>query len=325
MRFHGLMVVRDEDDILPQCLAHLLEWIDAIYILDLGSKDATWDIIQNAAAKDSRVVPWKSCPYRFDESLRGYVFNAFRSRFRDGDWVLRLDGDEFYHITPREFVRSHLAPHETLVYLAWYYFRLTSREVEDYESGKVNLAEDRNRLIEARRRHYKIPEYAEPRMFRYRASMKWPAPRPFPFHAGYVAQQRIPIRHYPHRDPAQMQKRYRLRATMMELDAGAGPHWKLNDWRKDVLMVNGSSATEQTQATEGLSAAEGHTAGHLYFHAPGTSLPAIGNNFPHRSPRLRRAIQRAMHPHLVRGIDLFRESWRNLEPALLPAEVQARL
>jgi hypothetical protein len=327
MRFHGLMVIRDEDDILPQCLAHLLEWIDAVYILDLGSKDSTWQIVQDAAARNHRVVPWKSVPYRFDESLRGYVFNAFRSRIEDGDWVLRLDADEFYHITPREFVTSHLAPHETLVYLAWYYFRLTSHEVEDYESGKIIVPEDRKRPIAQRRRFYKIPQYAEPRMFRYRSTIKWPAPRPFPFHSGYVAQERIPIRHYPHRDPQQMQKRYRLRATMMELDAGAGPHWRLNDWCKDVLHINGSlaAATEQTRASEGLSAAEGHTAGHLHFWEPGTALPLIGNDIQHRSPWLRRAVQRAIHPHLVRGIDLFRKPWNGSEPSALPAEIQARL
>src|SRR5580704_677923 len=143
MRFHGLMVIRDEDDILSQCLAHLLTWIDAVYILDLGSKDNTWQIVREAAAKDRRIVPWKSEPYRFDESLRGYIFDAFRSRFEDGDWVLRLDADEFYEIMPREFVTQRLCPHESCVCLAWYYFRLTSREVEDYEIGKVTLAEER--------------------------------------------------------------------------------------------------------------------------------------------------------------------------------------
>ena len=174
MRFHGLMVIRDEDDILPQCLAHLLTWIDAIYILDLGSKDSTWPIVLEAAAKDRRIVPWKSEPYRFDDSLRGYVFDAFRSHFEDGDWILRLDADEFYDITPRDFVARRLRPHESCACLAWYYFRLTSTEVDEYASGKVALAEDRCRAIEDRRRFYKIPEYSEPRMFRYRASMKWP-------------------------------------------------------------------------------------------------------------------------------------------------------
>jgi len=321
------MVVRDEDDILSQCLAHLLTWIDALYVLDLGSKDSTWEILQNAAVKDRRIIPWKSCPYRFDESLRGYVFDAFRARMRDGDWVLRLDADEFYQIPPPEFVANHLQPHESCVHLAWYYFRLTSREVQDYEEGKVAIAEDRRRPIAERRRFYKIPEYAEPRMFRYRASMKWPASRPFPFNAGYVARERIPIRHYPHRDPEQMKKRYRLRATMMQLQAGAGPHWRLSDWRKDVLRVNGvwSSATEQTEAAEGLSAADGHTAGKLHFWQPGTALPSIGSNIEHRSAWPRRTVQRAIHPHLVRWLDSFRKSRAPVEPELLATNVQSRL
>jgi hypothetical protein len=327
MRFHGLMVVRDEEDILAQCLTRLLEWIDAIYILDLGSMDATWDIIQSMAAGDKRIVPFQSRPYRFDDYIRGYVFEAFRSRFRDGDWVLRLDADEFYHVTPREFVSQRLLPGESLVYLGWYYFRLTSKEVEDYESGRVGTVADRARPIEERRRFFKIPDYVEPRMFQYRQSMKWPPPRPFPFNAGYAARERIPIRHYPHRDPEQMKKRYRLRAAMMKLQASAGPHWRLGDWRKDVLQFDPatSRAQEQTHESEGLSAAEGHTAGALHYWQPGTPLPAI-SGVKHLAPWSRRAAQRMLYPGLVRIVDNFRSPWPStLEPGLLPPAVHEQL
>ena len=152
-----------------------------------------------------------------------------------------------------------------------YYFRLTTKEVEDYETGKIVLAADRRRPVSDRRRYYKIPDYAEPRMFRYRESMKWPASRTIPFNAGCPARERIPIRHYPHRDPEQMRKRYRLRAAMMKLNAGAGPHWKLEDWQKDVLEFDPQTgaAQERTRATKGLAAAEGHTAGPLHFWQSG--------------------------------------------------------
>ncbi len=326
MRFHGLMVVRDEDDILPQCLAHLLSWVDSLHILDLGSKDQTWDIVQDAASKDKRVIPFKSQPYRFDDSIRGFLFDASRSKFRDGDWVLRLDADEFYHVAPPEFIAERVLPHESLVNLAWYYFRLTSKEVEDYERGTIIISQDRQRPIEHRRRFYKIPDYAEPRMFKYRSSIRWPASRQFPFNAGYPARERIPIRHYPHRDPEQMQKRYRLRAAMMELQANAGPHWRLKDWRKDVLQVEEGTGTaaEQTSALEGLSAAEGHTAGDLNYWSPGTALPAIVGA-KHLPNWLRRAMQRVIYPHLVCGMDRFREPWADREPDLIPMEIQARL
>lgn len=320
------MVVRDEDDILPQCLAHLLGWVDAVYILDLGSKDLTWDIVQDAAAKDKRVVPFKSQPYRFDDSIRSYIFHSFRSRFHDGDWVLRLDADEFYHIPPPQFIAERVLPHESLVHLAWYYFRLTSEEVGDYERGTVPLNMDRQRPIEQRRRWYKIPDYAEPRMFKYRSSIRWPASRSLPFNAGFAARERIPIRHYPHRDPEQMQKRYRLRAAMMELQADAGPHWRLKDWSKDVLQVDGRTGTaaEQTSASEGLSAAEGHTAGDLLFWNAGTPLPPITGT-KHLSKGGRRTVQRVIYPHLVRWLDPCRQAGTGREPLLLPAEIQARL
>ena len=122
-----------------------------------------------------------------------------------------------------------------------------------------------------------------------------------------------------------MQKRYRLRATMMELQASAGPHWRLADWRKEVLQVDAAGYREQTGMSEGLSAAEGHTAGKLHYWQPGTALPAIGDNVEHRSSLPKRAVQRMIHPHLVRWMDSFRESWSAMQPQLLTAEIQSRL
>src|SRR5690242_3028347 len=112
MRFHGLMIVRDEDDIITQTLKHLLSWIDAVYILDLGSIDTTWDIVNDFAGKDKRVVPFKSKSYLFDDRIRGYIFGNFRAGFEDGDWVLRTDADEIYHIDPRAFIRERVRPSE---------------------------------------------------------------------------------------------------------------------------------------------------------------------------------------------------------------------
>ena len=313
------MVIRDEDDIIAQSLPLLLEWIDHVYVLDMGSTDATWEIVNEIAHSDKRVVPFKSCPYRFDDSIRGYIFEAFRSRFRDGDWVVRTDADEIYHVDPRDFLRQRVQKHESCVYLAWYYFRLTAREVEDYETGELPLAEDRRRPITERRRYYKIPAYTEPRMFRYRHSMKWPASRTIPYNAGCPARERIAIRHYPHRDPEQMRKRYRLRAAMMKLNAGAGPHWKIDEWQRDVIEFDPrtGAARERTCAAEGLAAADGHTAGPLHFWAPGTELPPI-DGVQHLPNWTRLGVQRFLLPNVVRWIDRFR-------PCLPPGYEPVRL
>jgi dihydroxyacetone kinase DhaKLM complex PTS-EIIA-like component DhaM len=72
MRFHGMMLVRGEEDILPQCLDHLLTWIDALYIMDLGSTDMTWQVVQDYAAKDKRIVPILSQPIIYGEGVRSF-------------------------------------------------------------------------------------------------------------------------------------------------------------------------------------------------------------------------------------------------------------
>src|SRR5262245_26483800 len=309
MRFHGLMLVRDEEDILPQCLDSLLTWIDAVYIMDLGSTDATWQIVREYAAKDSRVVPFLSEPIIYGEAIRSYLFGKCRDRYEDGDWIMKVDADEFYHMPTPEFVRERVCRRETAIYLAWYFFRLTSKEVSAYETARVDVFADRKRPIEQRRRMYKIPDYAEPRMFRYRASMRWPETGAFPINAGYVARERIPIRHYPHRDPLQMEKRYRLRRAMISLDSrGIGPHWKLKEWRQDVIDFDPASGAAREQSShEGLSASPGHTAGPLYEWLQGTALPEIRSTI-HLAQPLKRLAQRIVHPIFLPALDRLRPS-----------------
>ena len=326
MRFHGVMILRDEADIIEQNLTHLLTWADGIYILDLGSTDGTWDLVQDFAKRDKRIVPFKRTPYIFSDVLRGYVFDQYRDRIDQGDWVLRVDGDEFYHLTPPQFVEQRLGALETVIWLQWYYFRLGQAEVKAYESGDMNVLEDRKRPIEDRRRFYKVSQYSEPRMFRYRRGMRWPHTASFPYHAGFVARERIPIRHYPHRDPLQMEARFRLRNHMMSLKAhNGGPgHWNLGDWHDETVNENGVAASSVGNL-RGLSAATGHDTGELLYWTPGTPLPEVGI-YSHIAKPAQRLAQRIVHPALLPILDPTHPSFdRNYELAQIPAQMQAEL
>ncbi len=298
MRFHGLMLLRDEEDIIAQNLDHLLTWIDALYILDLGSTDRTWEIVQDYAKRDSRIVPFMHRPILYNDNLRSFIFAHFRDRFEPGDWVMKIDADEFYHVLPPEFVKTRLRMGETAVYLLWYYFRLTVAEVAAYESGQIDTMQDRQRPIEQRRRFYQIAKYSEPRMFRYRPTMQWPEGASFPYNAGYLAKERIPIRHYPHRDPLQMQRRYELRSAMMKLNAHAGGHWKLDDWHKDLVDPNASKPIQE----QGLSIIGGLDANHVFEWEPGTRLPDVRRS-DHLPPLYARAAQRLAHSCLLSLLD----------------------
>ncbi len=311
MKFVCLLPVRDEADIIGQCLQQLLEWASAVYVFDTGSVDNTWEIVQDFAGRDARVKPLKKEPVFFSETrLRGWMFNEARQGLANGDWFLRVDADEFHHISPPEFVETRLRRHETIAYHQYYNFCLLEAEVRDWETGRESLA-DRTRPIGERRRWYELSAYSEPRLCRYRRTMQWPPTVSFPFNAGYVAAERLPIRHYPHRDPVQLERRCRLRAVMMadkeNRQNWSRPelhHWAEGEWRKFI--------TPDAQAN-------------LKYWAPGTEF-VESRSAQHLARPLKRTAQRIAHSLLLPLLDRFRSAWpAEAYPQRIPPEMAAQL
>jgi glycosyltransferase involved in cell wall biosynthesis len=307
MRFHTLLPVRDEGDIIKQCLEHLLTWADAVYVFDTGSVDNTWEIAQDLASTDKRVIPIRKDPVYFAEtSLRGYMFHWARQYMQDGDWFLRVDADEFHHIPPPEFVKTRLRKYETIVYHQYYDFQLTQAEFEAWERGEETLA-DRRRPIQERRRHFIPSYYSEPRLCRYRSTMQWPITCSFPINAGFLAKERLPIRHYPNRDPVQLERRCLLRAIMMADKTNqknwAHPekhHWSESDWRK-FITPNDAPA--------------------LQYWQNGTELPHYEFT-NHLKPPHMRLVQRLVHTFLLPILDRNRPSFPNdAYPQQISAEI----
>ena len=78
------MIVRDEEQMLPRCLAAVAPAVDEIVIVDTGSTDATVEIARSFGAKVIE-FPWTGS---FSEA-RNVSFEA-----ATGDWVMYLDADE---------------------------------------------------------------------------------------------------------------------------------------------------------------------------------------------------------------------------------------
>ena len=307
MRFHALLPVRDEADIVGQCLAHLLTWVDAVYVFDTGSVAETWEIVQDFAGRDKRVVALRKDPVYFSETrLRGWMFHQARQQMRDGDWFLRVDVDEFHHIPPPEFVRTRMRKHETIAYHQYYNFALRASEVKAWEAGEETLA-DRARPIADRRQWFIPSVYSEPRLCRYRETMQWPATVSFPCNAGFVARERLPIRHYPHRDPAQLNRRCLLRAFMMTdptHDGKSFMHWNVGEWRE---FITPDDVPE------------------LKHWQPGTELPEF-NFTNHLSEMPKRITQRVAHAALLAWLDARRARWSDDSyPERISTEIVARL
>jgi hypothetical protein len=311
VRFFALLPVRDEADIIGQCLAHLLRWADAVFVFDSGSVDDTWEIVQDAAGRDRRVRPLRKDAVFFSETrLRAWIFHQARREMRNGDWFARVDADEFHHVPPPEFVTSRLHKRETIVYHQYYDFCLRACEAADWEAGRETPA-DRARPIAERRRYFRPSRYSEPRLCRYRDTMRWPPSVSFPFNAGFVAAARLPIRHYPHRDPEQLRRRCRLRLTMMS-DAQNranwlrpdAHHWSEADWRRFVV----------PDGDPGIARWE-----------PGCDLPQYRFTDHLRSAHVR-ATQRLVHGCLLPVLDRLRPAWpEDMYPQRLPPELVRRL
>ena len=304
-RFHALLPVRDEADIIGQSLRHMLTWVDAIYVFDNGSVDDTWEIVEDFAARDRRVVPLKKdAVYFSDTLLRGWIFHQARKNMREGDWFLRADADEFHHIPPPEFVKARLRSRETIVWHQYYDFRLTESEVMAWQCGRETLA-DRRRPIEERRQWFTPSDYSEPRLCRYRETMQWPTNHAFPCNAGYVARERLPIRHYPHRDPEQLKRRCRLRSIMMansnrDWTDPASHHWSEGEWRKFITPDNLPG---------------------LHRWQPGSQLPQVRFT-SHLRPAHIRAVQKFVHAFCLPILDRTRAAWpETAYPPRIPGEV----
>ena len=288
-KFIALLPVRDEEDIVQQCIDSLLEWADQVYVFDTGSVDTTWEIVLEIASRDRRLVPMCKDQVYFSENLlRGWMFHKARESLRDGDWFLRVDSDEFHHVPPPVFVSERIEKHETIVWHQYYNFIL--RKSEAFDSSE-QVAIDRARPIAERRRWYRISEYSEPRLCQYRSSMKWPGSVSFPYNSGFVAKARIPIRHYPHRDWIQMKRRFLLRAAMYadpNRATGSFAHWEDSDWRSEVVADDSAD---------------------IHCWEPNNPLNEVFQ-LNHLSKPLKRTAQRITHRFLLPILDHVRPGWR---------------
>lgn len=232
MRLHALLLARDEGDIIAQTLKHLCECFDIIHVLDTGSTDATWNIVTTHAKSDDRIKPLARVDRSMNVGLRALLFEAARPAMRPGDWIARVDADEFYHIPPREFVTTRVANHEGRVFAQHYEFVVLQSELQAWEAAVSSTQTNRTTDIQRERTHYIVDDrmWFEARLFRFRRGMKWHESQPNPFNPGLTAINRIPIRHYRWRSLEQMKRRCELRLQQSKLDPH-GEHWKQSDYR----------------------------------------------------------------------------------------------
>src|ERR1044071_5132336 len=87
MACDGIMVVRDEGDIIGEVLAHVMSWADSLHVHDTGSSDGTWEVVREWAARERRGGGGGGGPSGMGIGWRGWMRTSFFTCRRGSLWA----------------------------------------------------------------------------------------------------------------------------------------------------------------------------------------------------------------------------------------------
>ena len=77
MKIYSLLVVKDEADIVGLSVTDACRWSDKVIVIDNGSTDGTWELLQRLAAEEPKIVIYGRRDGPFHIGLRAEAFRAF--------------------------------------------------------------------------------------------------------------------------------------------------------------------------------------------------------------------------------------------------------
>ena len=228
MKIFSILCVKNEGDIIGECLRRASLWSDRIFVYDGASTDGTWETVQ--AMANDRIVAARSDNQVWNDYIRAQIFEEFRHEARDGDWWCRLDADEFYIDEPRAFLSTVALLHHSVWGLKLEYY-LTEETVAQMPEGQPPAEASPLDYL----RYYRCND-CEPRFFRYRQGLRWGPRDSAPTHLGLTSPKLIRFKHLPYRFPNQIQRRIRQRIQSVadghEHPQGSGWSVIVDDWKK---------------------------------------------------------------------------------------------
>jgi glycosyltransferase involved in cell wall biosynthesis len=201
-----------------------IQWSDKVIVIDNGSTDGTWEIVQELAKQDPRIVAYLQYIGGFRIGLRAKAFKAFRHEMKCNDWwCARLDADEFFSEDPRAFLAQIPKKYNTVKKLSTDYI-LTKEDIENHTfTGDFSL--DRQYIT------HQLPERRKERRFmRHSPWLVWCEKWRYPHPIGRTAKECIAVDHYQYRSPQQMKKRFMTRQQAKKDGCGSFLHENGSDW-----------------------------------------------------------------------------------------------
>ena len=203
MKFIGLLMVADENDVLDRTLAHNARFVDWFYALDGTSDRVQSSALITSHPKCAAYLHDENCGVQPRDGWRQHLLDLAVLNYGPDHWFLLLHGDEVWTADPRETVAAHPG-HDHFLYRLPVYF---PRAGEPWNYKRHPLDQLRWNLG---------PGWPEVRLFRGGEGVAFDPRQHFnvtPSGLRSLGASQAPIKHYPYRAPDVQRARARRHQT----------------------------------------------------------------------------------------------------------------
>ncbi|MDP8237055.1 MAG: glycosyltransferase family 2 protein [Candidatus Erginobacter occultus] len=202
-KLFAVCFVKNEEDIIADCLRHAARFCDRIYVVDNASTDRTWEIVKDLDL--APVVPVGSKDFIYREYLRIWFMGLKERELGRNNWWYILDADMLLDGDPLGAIAQAEKEGADAIAVNVINFHITKEEI-------IAAAQSGRRESWRDRRYYGLYESGEIDLFKNTGYLDYGLCARVPLGLTKECSLRLPSRHYPHRFGEQLKKRILTRS-----------------------------------------------------------------------------------------------------------------
>ncbi len=209
-RLIGILMIRNENDVLEETLQNITQFYDRIFVLD-GTEPESELRVSEAILRSFPEVTFimrdadTDGPFPIRDGARHYLLEEVRRQYGVGNWIGVLHGDEFYSRDPRPFIALLDPAKVPIIQARLCHFFL-------HTDDKATWEERKDKPVQDRITHYMWPGTPENRLFYDDGRCRYDPRRhkmivPYGAGARRMRFDHLVIKQYNYRTPEQMHER----------------------------------------------------------------------------------------------------------------------